>query len=47
MVLVLKKILMPFRLGRYSLIKKEEILNLIYEKDKVIIDSNDKFIRSI
>ena len=33
-----------FRLGRHSINMKEEILNLIYEKEKVITDFDEKFI---
>ena len=33
-----------FRLGRYSKNNKQEILNLIYEKEKIINDFDEKFI---
>ena len=33
-----------FRLGRHSINMKEEILNLIYEKEKVITDFDEKFV---
>jgi len=33
-----------FRLGRHSINMKEEILNLIYEKEKIITDFDEKFI---
>ena len=33
-----------FKLGRHSLNMKDEILNLIYEKEKIIIDSDKKIV---
>jgi len=40
----IEKNINAFRLGRYSFLKKEEILNLIYEKEKVITNFDEKFI---